>query len=156
MEEMPQMVAITKTLVIVGDGAGWKTCLLIVFSKDQFPETAVAAYYIAVIEVGGSQVELTLWDTAALEDYCRLRPLSYLDTDVVLMCFSIDSPDSLENNTESGRPEVRRFCPSVPVTLAGNKKDLRNDSDTLPEWAKTKRKPLAPGEGRTIAEETNA
>lgn len=44
-----------------------------------------------------SQVELALWDTAGQEDYDRLRPLSYPDTDVILMCFSVDSPDSLGN-----------------------------------------------------------
>ena len=44
------------------------------------------------------KVELALWDTAGQEDYDRLRPLSYPDTDVILMCFSIDSPDSLQNN----------------------------------------------------------
>lgn len=42
-------------------------------------------------------MELALWDTAGQEDYDRLRPLSYPDTDVILMCFSIDSPDSLGN-----------------------------------------------------------
>lgn len=40
-------------------------------------------------------MELALWDTAGQEDYDRLRPLSYPDTDVILMCFSVDSPDSL-------------------------------------------------------------
>jgi Ras family protein A len=43
---------------------------------------------------------LALWDTAGQEDYDRLRPLSYPDTDVILMCFAIDSPDSLENIPE--------------------------------------------------------
>ena len=35
-----EMAAIRKKLVIVGDGACGKTCLLIVFSKDQFPEVS--------------------------------------------------------------------------------------------------------------------
>jgi Ras family protein A len=61
------------------------------------------------------QVELALWDTAGQEDYDRLRPLSYPDTDVILMCFSIDSPDSLENIPEKWTPEVKHFCPNVPL-----------------------------------------
>lgn len=44
--------------------------------------------------------------TAGQEDYDRLRPLSYPDTDVILMCFSVDSPDSLENIPEKWTPEV--------------------------------------------------
>lgn len=58
---------------------------------------------------GFLQVELALWDTAGQEDYDRLRPLSYPDTDVILMCFSIDSPDSLENIPEKWTPEVNNF-----------------------------------------------
>lgn len=54
-----QMAAIRKKLVIVGDGACGKTCLLIVFSKDQFPEVYVPTVfenYVADIEVDGKQV----------------------------------------------------------------------------------------------------
>jgi GTPase SAR1 family protein len=42
-------------------------------------------------------VELALWDTAGQEDYDRLRPLSYPETDVVLICFAIDQPTSFSN-----------------------------------------------------------
>lgn len=54
-----EMAAIRKKLVIVGDGACGKTCLLIVFSKDQFPEVYVPTVfenYVADIEVDGKQV----------------------------------------------------------------------------------------------------
>ncbi|VEL32280.1 unnamed protein product, partial [Protopolystoma xenopodis] len=133
------MAAIRKKLVIVGDGACGKTCLLIVFSKDQFPEVYVPTVfenYVADIEVDSKQVELALWDTAGQEDYDRLRPLSYPDTDVILMCFSIDSTDSLENIVEKWHPEVKHFCPNVPIILVGNKRDLRNDERARHELAK--------------------
>ncbi|ROL44891.1 Rho-related GTP-binding protein RhoA-D [Anabarilius grahami] len=153
------MAAIRKKLVIVGDGACGKTCLLIVFSKDQFPEVYVPTVfenYIADIEVDSKQVELALWDTAGQEDYDRLRPLSYPDTDVILMCFSIDSPDSLENIPEKWTPEVKHFCPNVPIILVGNKKDLRNDEHTRRELTKMKQEPVKPEEGRDMANRISA
>ncbi len=58
------MAAIRKKLVIVGDGACGKTCLLIVFSKDQFPEVYVPTVfenYIADIEVDSKQVGIDSW-----------------------------------------------------------------------------------------------
>lgn len=42
-------------------------------------------------------VELALWDTAGQEEYDRLRPLSYPETDIIFVCFAIDCPNSLEN-----------------------------------------------------------
>ena len=153
------MTAIRKKLVIVGDGACGKTCLLIVFSKDQFPEVYVPTVfenYVADIEVDGKTVELALWDTAGQEDYDRLRPLSYPDTDVILMCFSIDSPDSLENIPEKWTPEVRHFCPNVPIILVGNKKDLRNDEKTKFELAKMKQEPVKFDEGAAMGDKISA
>jgi len=153
------MTSVRKKLVIVGDGACGKTCLLIVFSKDQFPEVYVPTVfenYVADIEVDGKCVELALWDTAGQEDYDRLRPLSYPDTDVILMCFAIDSPDSLENIPEKWTPEVRHFCPTVPIVLVGNKKDLRFDEATRKELTKSKQEPVKTEEGRAMADKIGA
>jgi GTPase SAR1 family protein len=52
---------------------------------------------ISVVEVDGQEVELELSDTAGLADYDRLRPRSYPDTHVFLICFDVNSPDSLGN-----------------------------------------------------------
>merc|ERR1712088_1028266 len=154
-----EMAAIRKKLVIVGDGACGKTCLLIVFSKDEFPEVYVPTVfenYIADIEVEQKQVELALWDTAGQEDYDRLRPLSYPDTDVILMCFAIDSPDSLENIPEKWVPEVKHFCPNVPIVLVGNKKDLRGDDYTIRELSRSKQQPVSFSDGEQMASRIGA
>lgn len=53
--------------------------------------------YSATVMVDGKTISLGLWDTAGQEDYDRLRPLSYPQTDVFLICFSLVSPPSYEN-----------------------------------------------------------
>jgi len=71
---------VRKKLVVVGDGECGKTCLLIVFSKDEFPKEYVPTIfenYVADIEVDEQPVELFLWDTAGQEDYDRLRYMLY-------------------------------------------------------------------------------
>ena len=50
---------VRKKLVIVGDGACGKTCLLIVFIRDNFPEEYVPTVfenYVADVAFGGKQV----------------------------------------------------------------------------------------------------
>jgi Ras homolog gene family, member A len=59
--------------------------------------------YVADVDVDGKHVELALWDTAGQEDCDRLRPLSYPDSHVILICFAVDSPDSLDNVQEKVR-----------------------------------------------------
>lgn len=73
------MAAIRKKLVIVGDGACGKTCLLIVFSKDQFPEVYVPTVfenYVADIEVDGKQVGIVfLFHISVRQHFIRFQQL---------------------------------------------------------------------------------
>ncbi|XP_042897548.1 ras-like GTP-binding protein RHO [Parasteatoda tepidariorum] len=124
-----QYAVYRKKLVTIGDGGCGKTCLLSVFSKDFFPDAYIPTVfenYVSELEVDNKKVELSLWDTAGQEDYDKLRPLSYPDTDVILICFGIDNFVSLENTHNKWYPEIRHFCPHVPIILVGNKLDLRN------------------------------
>lgn len=53
--------------------------------------------YVTDCRVDGKSVQLALWDTAGQEDYERLRPLAYSKAHVILVAFSVDTPDSLDN-----------------------------------------------------------
>ena len=84
------------------------------------------------------------------------RPLSYPETDVVLICFSIDNPDSLENVVEKWLPEIKHFCPSTPFILVGNKCDLRNDPTTISNLANRKMKPVSHAAASQLATKIGA
>ncbi|ODV58286.1 Rho family small GTPase [Ascoidea rubescens DSM 1968] len=146
---------IKRKLVIVGDGACGKTCLLIVFSEGAFPEVYVPTVfenYVADLTVDGRKIELELWDTAGQEDYDRLRPLSYPDSNVILICYSIDLPDSLDNVQEKWVPEVSHYAPSVPIVLVGCKCDLRNDPKTIQRLKKIfNQSPISKQTGQSVA-----
>ncbi|XP_018648347.1 putative rho GTPase [Schistosoma mansoni] len=150
---------IRKKLVVVGDGACGKTCLLTVFCKGEFPSLYVPTIFesfVSEMQINNKRVELNLWDTAGQEDYDRLRPLSYPDTNVVVLCFSVDNPDSLDNISTKWMPEIRNFLPNIPVILVANKKDLRNDQTTKRELQRMKQKPVTESEGRSVAKNIGA
>lgn len=56
------------------------------------------------------------------EDYDRLRPLSYPQTDVFLVCFSVVSPSSFENVKE----KVYDFILNTEFFLLLKPRNLRN------------------------------
>ena len=153
------MSILRKKLVIVGDGACGKTCLFSVFAKNIFPETFIPKVFegfVAALEVDGRSFELALWDTASQVEYEHLRPLSYWDADVLLMCYSIDSPDSLRNLEEMWVPEVRHFCPGVPIILVGNREDIRYNQDCIQELAAQNMEPVTREYGQMVASRIGA
>ena len=60
-----------------------------------------------------------------------------------------------ENIPEKWTPEVKHFCPNVPIILVGNKKDLRNDEHTRRELAKMKQVGAALGPAALAGEPTS-
>lgn len=102
-------------VVVVGDGGVGKSCFLITWSTDSFPSEYVPTVfdnYCHCRLINGKPVNIALWDTgerdtyngpcylfvlAGQEDYDRLRPLSYPQTDVFIVCYDIARKSSFAN-----------------------------------------------------------
>ncbi|GMG11033.1 unnamed protein product [[Candida] boidinii] len=85
-----------------------------------------------------------------------LRPLSYPDSNVILICFSVDAPDTLDNVQEKWISEVLHFCQGVPIILVGCKIDLRNDPRTIEKLSALGQQPVTTAEGQEVADTIKA
>jgi len=109
--------------------------------------------YSANVMVDSKPVNLGLWDTAGQEDYDRLRPLSYPQTDVFLVCFSVVSPASFENVKAKWVPELQHHAPGVPMILVGTKLDLRDDPKMIEKLQEQKMAPITTQQGMQLRKE---
>jgi Rho family protein len=138
--------------------------------------------YVTLVQHDSKLIELALWDTAGQEEYDRLRPLSYPESDVILIVFSIDFPTSLANVLDKVRPllhfhpcieltsfcpfapflnpqwypEVSHFCPSTPLLLIATKTDLRSDPTTIRMLSAQGQAPITPEHGAAVAKDIGA
>jgi GTPase SAR1 family protein len=129
---MGDKATIDRKLVVVGDGACGKTCLLIVKAEGTFPKEYVPTVFenhVTYVELPDAKVELALWDTAGQEDYAHIRPLSYDAAHVFLICCSVDNKDSFDNIKEKWVPEIK-------VRGVFRQKDLHSRMSLVPTPAR--------------------
>ncbi|KAL0485136.1 ced-10 [Acrasis kona] len=122
-------------VVQVGDGAAGKTCLWIRSAQGLYPTDYVPTvfdnYNACIKRDDGVVVCINCWDTAGPEDYDRLRPLSYPQTDLFLITFNVMNRRSFVNVEEKWIPEVTYHCPGAHIILIGAKRDLRRDQEAI-------------------------
>ncbi|GAB5593558.1 RHO4 protein [Umbelopsis nana] len=125
-------------------------------AAQRYVPTVFENYIVNVTLDNGKMVELALWDTAGQEDYDRLRPLSYPETDVILMCFAIDQPTSFSNIQDRWLPEVTHFCENIPKLLVGMKIDLRHNSQRVAQLQAVGHNLISYEEGENLGREIGA
>lgn len=114
--------------VLVGDSAVGKTSLLVRFTSETFPEHYKPTVYENTgvdVFMDGIQISLGLWDTAGNDAFRSIRPLSYQQADVVLMCYSVANYNSFLNLKNKWIGEVRNNLPCTPVLVVATQTDQR-------------------------------
>jgi small GTP-binding protein len=145
-----QSTVLIKTLA-VGSGAAGKTSLLITYTTGNFPSQYIPTdfdNYLQIGELDGCPYHLNLWDTGGGEDYERLRPLSYPQTDVFILLFDISSDEDMFETIHSyWWSELNHHCPDAHIVLVGSKIDLRNQED---------KETISTAEGQAMADKIGA
>lgn len=103
-------------------------------------------------------ISLRLWDTFG--DHHKDRRFAYGRSDVVVLCFSIANPNSLNHVKTMWLPEIKHFCPRTPVVLVGCQLDLRYaDLEAVNRARRPLARPIRPNDilppekGREVAKE---
>ncbi|KER18833.1 hypothetical protein T265_15799, partial [Opisthorchis viverrini] len=119
-------------IVVLGDGMVGKTCLLMTYTSGHYPSEYVPTVfenYLGSVNVDGKELAFELWDTAGQEEYSHLRPLSYPNTDVIVLCFVSVRISSLENAEKKWCREISHseHLRGKPIILVGTMSDLREE-----------------------------
>ena len=143
-------------LVAVGDKAANKTVLLMRYCKREVPTayvpTVFDGYSVTVscstrvsestnsylcsfykVTMDNKLIEVGLYDTAGQEEYDRLRPLSYANSDGLLVAFSVDSRESMANIKDKWMQEINHYRPDAKVIIVAT--NIERRSAKKPEGA---------------------
>ncbi|KAJ6500665.1 small GTPase Cdc42 [Mycena sanguinolenta] len=148
-----------KKLIVLGDWGVGKTSLIISFTTKEFPgDYCVTLFDHSALSVKLGEETHWLWifDTGGGEDYDRLRPLSYPQTDVFVICFCVTKRASFKTVRTKWVPEIRHHLPDCPFLLVATQIDLRNDAETVKKLAERKERPVTFKQGEQLAHEMGA
>uniref|UniRef100_A0A3B4WKY5 Rho-related GTP-binding protein RhoH n=1 Tax=Seriola lalandi dorsalis TaxID=1841481 RepID=A0A3B4WKY5_SERLL len=146
------MIKMSVKCVLVGDTAVGKTALLVRFTSETFPDTYKPTVFDNTgveVYMDGVQISLGLWDTAGNDNFKQIRPRSYQQADIVLLCYSVANPNSLANVQHKWIAEVRENLPRVPVLVVATQTDQR-------EMGSHRVNCISAAEGRRVAHDIRA
>ncbi|KAH8836050.1 hypothetical protein DL96DRAFT_106148 [Flagelloscypha sp. PMI_526] len=124
----------TVRCIIVGEPNVGKTNLQLRYCSNDFPEYKlpfICGPLAWDITVKDKKFHISVSEADGKHDSDRIRPISYIGADVVLLCFSVVHPETYSELYTRWHPELQHHCPTTPVILVGTKTDLLEDEQTL-------------------------
>lgn len=98
---------------------------------------------------------LTIWDTSGSQNFDTVRPLSYGEADVFIICYKVSDPLSLYNVKSRWLQEIEKHT-SAPLILCGCMADLRDDETTISHLSRLGRSPVTPEQALAIGSQISA
>ncbi|VDK75099.1 unnamed protein product [Litomosoides sigmodontis] len=142
--------------VLVGDAAVGKTSLIVSYTTNGYPKQYIPTAfdnYSVLVRVDNQPIRLQLCDTAGKARFDSLRPFTYPNTDVFLLCFNVMLPSTLRSITEHWIPEINKTVPNAPVILVGTQSDLRANVSLVIDLCKNGEQPVSESKARMLSED---
>jgi small GTP-binding protein len=116
-------------LLIVGASGVGKTCMLLRFADNGFEADCLSTtgvdFKVKQIDLDGKRVKLQIWDSAGQERFRNITSSYYRNCSGIIIVYDVTKLESFNKVTE-WIAEVRRFVPTVPLIVVGNKCDLED------------------------------
>lgn len=118
-------------VLIIGDSAVGKSCLLLQFSDQTFSENYVSTigvdFKIRTMDVNGRQVKLQIWDTAGQERFQSITANYYHGSHAIAIVYDITDRKTFDNLRKWINDVDRLANPQVCKLIVGNKADREDE-----------------------------
>ncbi|KAG0438024.1 Transforming protein RhoA [Dictyocoela muelleri] len=128
---------ISSKIILIGDTHTGKTSILKRLIDNTFSMSYSSTYFDTFSYLTNYKdkcIELKCWDIAGSDDYDRIATLAYPNTNIVLLCYAVDSMTSFKNLQSKYLKEVSFYCNDVKIVVVATKCDL--DRVVMPEMGK--------------------
>ena len=115
-----------KKVVLVGDSGCGKSALSYKLTENvflDFYEPTGFDDFQTEMWTDKGPCNLTILDTSGNHKDWNVRALTYKACDAVVVCFDLTDQASLTSIDKFWLPEIKKFCPNVPLYIAGCKRD---------------------------------
>lgn len=118
-------------VVLIGDTQTGKSSLMRRYTRKSFEDDYMPTVFDSgsadVVLEQNNEIQVNIWDTSGSSEYDHVRPLSFGEVIVFVLCFDITKPTSLENIQRKWLPEIKQRHADKPIILVGCKADLKAD-----------------------------
>lgn len=116
-------------LLIIGESAVGKSCLLMRFAEDKFTDSFLTTigidFKVRHVEINDTKVKLQIWDTAGQEKFRTITKAYYRGAHGILLVFDVTVRESFDQTRMWMNSIKENMTDPVTVVLVGNKCDMQ-------------------------------
>jgi small GTP-binding protein len=111
--------------------------MIVSYIERKFPikrEDCIFSGFAPTLRIDNRTIHWVLFDTNGDDDYKRLRPITYTDTDIFIICFELSDSLSFIDYIKKWKDEISIHVPNAPFMIVATKSEIRDDKKMMKEF----------------------